>query len=490
MSLFSSSAVGIDLSDGTLKAVRLQRSGRRVTWTHSWRIGCAGEDDPQAATLDALARLLREQPVGARTQLVLSLPTRGSFSRTYLVPAMESARVAELVQYEVLSEIGEPAEDLIIRYHVRRGALEHQAIAFALRAARVEAWRAELASRSIVCDALETPGFALASFVEHELPQSHDRVLLAVGEVASELVLSRASGLWMRHLPLGLQSADSAELARRLAEEIASAAAHFLPADQPFVPQEIVLTEEGACDARLTSTLRRAAGVPIVRVQSLQRIHAASRLRHDGHSAEQALAMSKAFGLALTGLGIARLSAPIVTGSSRRAALRRLPAVAASVLVACATLVGVGELSQLRAAEMNLTLPVRLQGRLLDTVAARDQAQADRDAVAAQAEALLALCRRRSAVLQVRPALDALATLQTDRADGVLHIEQLWLSGPEPEHASLMTLTLAASAELDAALAARLQETFADRFPNVSVRGPDADGRPGLSRWIVELTLP
>ncbi|HTE05030.1 MAG TPA: hypothetical protein VK824_02460, partial [Planctomycetota bacterium] len=65
MSLFGQSAVGIDLSDGTLKAVRLERSGRRVTWTASWRLGCAGEADPHAAALDALARLLAAQPVRA-----------------------------------------------------------------------------------------------------------------------------------------------------------------------------------------------------------------------------------------------------------------------------------------------------------------------------------------------------------------------------------------------------------------------------------------
>ena len=71
MSLLGRSAVGIDLSDGTLKAVRLERSGRHVTWTRSWRIGCAGERDPHAAALDALVELLRQHPVSADRKSVV-----------------------------------------------------------------------------------------------------------------------------------------------------------------------------------------------------------------------------------------------------------------------------------------------------------------------------------------------------------------------------------------------------------------------------------
>jgi len=489
MSLFGQSAVGIDLSDGTLKAVRLERSGRRVTWTASWRLGCAGEADPHAAALDALARLLAAQPVRAGTQLVLSLPSRGIFSRTYLVPAMEAQRLDELVRYEVLAENRHPEDELLYRYHVRRGPVENQVLAWALPQARVDAFRAELAARRVSCDALEPPGFALASFVDHELPQHQDRVLLAVGEVASELVLSRPSGVWMRHLPLGLQHGEVADLAERLAAEIAAAVKSFLPADQPFRPVELVLTEEGACDAAFTTALRRATGLAVSRFTALKRIRATG-VRHDGHSPEQALAMGKALGLALCGLGLGRISAPVLTGSPERAARRRLPAVAGAVLVASATLIGIGAVARWNTTRLNTSLPISLQGRMQDVLLHRESAVRERTAAAATAQALLGLAQRRPEVLAPRRALARLADVFGGIGGEHLHLDQLWLAAPEAGRPGLMTLTLHADPALDAVLGGRLQAAFAGEWADVRLRGPEPASVAGLSRWVVELGLP
>jgi hypothetical protein len=490
MSLLGQAAVGIDLSDGTLKAVRLVRSGRRVSWTASWRVGCAGENDPALAALDALPRLLAEHPVPASTTLVIAAPSRGIFSRTYLIPAMEGPRLDELVRYEVLAETGRPEDDLVMRHHVRRGALESQALTWALPRAQVDAFRAALEARRIACDALEAPGFALASFVDHELPAHQDRVLLAVGEIASELVLARPAGLWMRHLPLGLQHGEAAELAGRFRAELAAAVAAFLPPDQPFRPEELVLTEEGACDAGFTTALRKATGLHVTRIGALQHIRAARRVSHAGHSPEQALAMGKAFGLALCGLGLGRISAPVATGSPERAALRRVPAVAASVFVASAALVGVGEAARWNTARLQTTLPISLTGSMQDMLHRRDETLAERRQAGAAAEALLALARRRPQVMEPRRALarlsDVFASLGVDRA----HLDQLWLATSEPGRAGLMTLTLHVEPALDSVIEERLRAAFGGDWVDARVRGPETVPVSGLSRWLVELALP
>ncbi len=489
MSLFGQSAVGIDLSDGTLKAVRLVRSGRRVTWTASWRVGCAGERDPQQAALDALPALLARHPVSGGTMLVISAPSRGIFSRTYLIPALDGTRLDELVRYEVLAETGRPEDDLVIRHHVRRGPLESQALTWALPRATVDAFRAELVSRHVACDALETPGFALASFVEHERPQNQDRVLLAVGEVASELVLARPGGVWMRHLPLGLQHGEPAELAARFKAEIAAAVATLLPPEQPFAPVELVLTEEGACDAAFTTALRSATGLRVARLDALQRIRAARRVSHEGHSPEQALAMGKAFGLALCGLKLGRISAPIEVASPEREALRRVPTIAASVLVASATLVGIGELARWNTTRLQTALPISLAGSLADVQRRRDETAAERAEAAASAEALLSLAQRRTEALQPRRALARLADVISGLDVANLHLEQLWLSAAEPGHPGVMTLTLHADPSQDEALGERLNAAFGGDWADVRVRGPEPAPGSALSRWVVELAV-
>jgi Tfp pilus assembly PilM family ATPase len=100
MSAFGGAALGIDVSDGTLKAVRLSRRGGRLILQHTWRLEIAERPD---AELEALRALVQQARPGPGTRIVISAPTRGLFSRTYTLPAMSGERVAELVRYEVLA---------------------------------------------------------------------------------------------------------------------------------------------------------------------------------------------------------------------------------------------------------------------------------------------------------------------------------------------------------------------------------------------------
>jgi hypothetical protein len=478
------SALGIDISDGALKAVLLTRRGRRITLQRTWAMPL--QDKPSAGIV-AAARLLRSVRPGNRTRVILSAPTAGLFSRNYLVPAMDAARIEELVRYEVLADTGQAEDELIIRHHVRKGVEDCQAHVFALPASTVNGFRARLSKERVSYDDLEVPGFALASFVELEMPSGRDRVLLGVGKRASELVLQTEAGLWMRHLPLGLEHDTPDALAARFRQEIGAAVAHLLPDDRDYQPNECVLTEEGVCDAAFTSALKRELGIPVVRVAALERIHASWRLRHEGQGRVAALSSAKAFGLALCGLGTARYRCPVVAGDPRREAMRRVPMVATGVIAASLALIGVGELS----AHWTKTLDAVLPATSADDMAARvDQGRAlsrQLDQQRTRGGLLAALAQRRPAAFQPRRALGVLAVLTAERGESRLHLETLWLASTEPDRPALMTLTLHADPELDAVLAEPLAEAFGEEFGDVRVRGPEPAPMAGLSRWVVEL---
>ena len=85
---------------------------------------------------------------------------------------MEQDRLDELVRYEVLAGLGNPDADVIVRHHVRRGVEESQVHAYSLPRAVVDDYRDRLSKHRISFDDLETPGFALASFVEAEAPSA------------------------------------------------------------------------------------------------------------------------------------------------------------------------------------------------------------------------------------------------------------------------------------------------------------------------------
>jgi hypothetical protein len=481
------SALGIDISDGALKAVLLTRRGRRITLMRTWRMPLA--DKPSAGIL-AAARLLRSARPGSRTRVVLSAPTAGLFSRSYLVPTMDAARIDELVRYEVLAETGRRDEELLIRHHVRKGVGEQQAHAFALPAATVDGFKARLADERVSYDDLETPGFALASFVEMEMPSGRDRVLLGVGRRASELVLQTEAGLWMRHIPLGLDHGEADELAARFRQEIGAAVAHLLPDDREFRPTDCVLTEEGVCDPAFTGALKRALGLAVVRVAALDRIHASWRLKHEGQDQVHALSSAKAFGLALSGLGAARYRCPVVDGDPRREALRSVPTVATGVIAASLALVGFGELSAHWAGKLDATLPATLAEEMAARVDESRAVAKERDTELERGKALNALAQRRAAAFLPRRALGVLATFADERGDVRLHLEHLWLASTEADRPALMTLTLHAAPELDAVLGPRLSDAFEEEFDDVRVRVPEQAPVDGLSRWVLELGSP
>ena len=61
MSVLATTSLGVDVSDGTLKAVLLARRGRRVSLLRAWRVGYGHEPDPVQGGLGALAKETRWQ---------------------------------------------------------------------------------------------------------------------------------------------------------------------------------------------------------------------------------------------------------------------------------------------------------------------------------------------------------------------------------------------------------------------------------------------
>ena len=490
MNLPGSSVYGVDVTDGTLKAVQLVRRGRTLRLVGSWRIPYHRDEDPARGAVKALRTFLQTARPDGLAQLVLSAPDRGHVSRTYLVPAMDPGRVAELVRYELLAELQLPEEDLLLRHHVRKGVVEQQVHALALEAGPVNAFLSALQAERVPFDELQPPGYALASFVEHERPLGRDRVLLGVGETSTELVLMREDGLWTRHLPLGrAQEEDPARLAERLALEVEAATRFLLPRDVEFKPVDVVLTEEGALGPQLTTELKRVLRLPVTRFGELPRIDT-DHLKHGSATEAQTLAMGKALGLALTGCGLARFPCAVVRGTPRRDATRRLPLAGVSLTLSALGLLGVTQLAVARADALEDALSGDLPGEMRALVARSDETRGQLSDRLARADGLLSLARRRPAVLAVRTALSRVAEVVAGRGSETLHVDSVWLSTGDGGRPGVLTITLDADPRRDEALPGALAESFRGVPGEVAVEGPERAPTPGLSRWTVEVTLP
>src|SRR5262249_54740561 len=150
----------------------------------------------------------------------------------------------------------------------------------------------------------------------------------------------------------------------------------------------------------------------------------------------------------------------------------------------------IGTWAKRRADQLDATLPARLQQELTDRAAQREGLLATRAQLGEGADGLLALASRRGAVFQPRRALAALSAPGSERGPDVLHVENVWVAGPEPGRPGAMTITLHAAPRFDQDLGDRLQRAMKAEFSDVRVSGPEAAPVEGLSRWTVEVPLP
>jgi len=491
VSLASETSLGLDLIDGTLKAVLLARRGRRVELLRTWRIPYSHEPDIVAGRRLALRRFVDAARPGAWPRIVVSAQDRGHFSQTYLIPSMQAERLEELVRYEILSTLGVPEDELIVRHHVRKGAVECQVHALAFDKQRVHGGAAELREFKMPFDELHPPGYALASFVEHQMPLGRDRILLGIGELSSQLVLLREDGLWSRHLSLGLAH-DSSEtsLAKRFQAEVEAAVSFLLPPDRLFRPADIVLTEEGALSPALTGALRKTFGVPVTRFDALSRIIVGRRANFGNQTSAQALSMGRAYGLALRGLGIGRFRCPPLLADPRRTSARRLPLAAASLVLSAVGLVGVSLLAWDRVDTLQGALPPSVTSEMRANVERRGRLAAQVAQVKGSVETLDDLVARRLATLSVRPLLARIARLAERRGDEVLHVESVWVAPRDGRRPGRLELQLAASASFDDVMAERMQVAMTDFDSNWTLTGPTRDPTRRLSMWEMEIELP
>lgn len=493
MSVFERTALGLDHGDGTLKAVLLSARGRRVRLRRCWRLPYAHEPSLDAGWRAALAGFLARARPGVLPRIVVAAPDRGHLGQTYVVPIMEAGRLADLVRYELLAASRARADELLLAHHVRQGVAENQVHAVALRAGPVRDLLTRLQQLGLPFDEFQPPAWALASFVEHERPVGRDRVVLGVGEVSTTLLLMREDGLWSRHLPFGLRGAlDDASLARALHAETASAISGLLPSDRDFAPVDVVLTEEGALGSGLTSALRAAFDLPVTRIGELRRVLPPRRVHPGDPPAAESLCMARAFGLALAGLGLARFQGPLpLADDPRRVLNRRLPLVAASLLLSAGGLLALTVQARQQVARLDALLPAHLGRELADGTARAAELALATSRKQSSLQRLGDLVQRRPQQFALRRALAAVSEVAATRGELALHVESCGLTTGAAGRPGLLDLTIEAAPGFDEVLAERLLASFAQHGLAARVDSlRPGTARGGLSIWRLLVELP
>lgn len=348
--VFRNPSVGIELGDGALKAVQLERRGTRLVVTRAdYRPYARAEDGAVRPTAGlaprayaTLVEFLRQAAPGARDRVYVGYPSVATFNRLVRVPDVGRDALAQLAAFEAKRSLRGPLDDYEIRTRVlRRGAGETEVncVLFAVKRSLRDAFVTDLAEAGLEFDNLVPSPSALALFVRYDRPAKGDRVAVSIGLMATEVVYLRRRGYAFRTLPIGIvglppAGATRAGAARRLvdriAAEIGKGAAFYFGGDGAFRPEAVTLLGEGASIPEIVDGFQRLYPAEVEGVGELHRLAIADGVR--GEAREHVAKMGSALGLAIAAARAEEAEIELVPRNRARESARRLPGLAAAAL--------------------------------------------------------------------------------------------------------------------------------------------------------------
>jgi len=204
-------AWGIDIGDSAVKAVKLRRVGDSVVIQDYRTIPCetrpeeASSSDKEYRVRSALVTLLREVKLKGAT-VVVSMPGRDVFPRFIPLPPVEKKRIPEIVRYEAKTQMPFPIEEVIWDYQPISGAVgpgeETEVALFAIKKATVYGFLTNLQLARLNPDIVEITPLALYNFLMHDRSIEVGTVVIDVGSGNTDLVIIDGDRFWTRSVSI------------------------------------------------------------------------------------------------------------------------------------------------------------------------------------------------------------------------------------------------------------------------------------------------
>jgi len=204
-------AWGIDIGDSAVKAVKLRRVGDSVVIQDYRTIPCetrpeeASSSDKEYRVRSALVTLLREVKLKGAT-VVVSMPGRDVFPRFIPLPPVEKKRIPEIVRYEAKTQMPFPIEEVIWDYQPISGAVgpgeETEVALFAIKKATVYGFLTNLQLAHLNPDIVEITPLALYNFLMHDRSIEVGTVVIDVGSGNTDLVIIDGDRFWTRSVSI------------------------------------------------------------------------------------------------------------------------------------------------------------------------------------------------------------------------------------------------------------------------------------------------
>jgi Tfp pilus assembly PilM family ATPase len=336
-------AWGIDIGDGTLKAVRLKAEGRALHVVEVVEIPYLDpflkkKSPPASIDRRAIAALLQfgsTTKISDTDRVAVGFPSFHAVEGVVEMPRVEEHQRDRMIQFEVSDMVEIPLRDLAIRHQHHRFRSEdiEQVLIHAVRKRELDAFFHYLGESGIPYDRIISSSAALVDMARLCISLNNKYLIVSPGFNATVIVALSGTDFWTRTLPLGLPVApgEAMEVAREKVVELCGILKREIGAfigrilgGKDFNAIKILVSGEGARVPAFINALDAILPEPVEVLRPATRLAALEQ--RDGMPPESVVhSMGKAIGLALGAVDETRTACSLVDSQTRRRALRLLP---------------------------------------------------------------------------------------------------------------------------------------------------------------------
>jgi len=344
---------GIDVGQCALKALKLQWRDDRLRALafdviEHGKVLSQPDADEQALIRSALSKFLTRNAIKGST-IVISVPGQASFTRFIKLPPVEQRKIPEIVRYEARQQIPFDLEDVVWDYQTTSpasaGPREVEVGIFAMKRDIVADYVSDFTAMRIEPDVVQMAPVALYNFLRHEQGEGEGgTILIDVGAENTNLVIADGERVWIRNVPLGgnnftnalskefkLQFAKAERLKRHAAEskharqifqamrpvfgdlltEIQRSIGYYTSLHRDSRVERVVAMGNAFRLPGLAKFLSQNLGVEVEKIEGLSSL-GESEVTSAPMFRKNVLSFGVAFGLALQGVGLAKISTSLL----------------------------------------------------------------------------------------------------------------------------------------------------------------------------------
>ncbi len=205
----------------------------------------------------SLRRFVEQNDVG-NNEFIISVPSKNSFARFVTLPPVEQKRIPEIVKFEAAQQIPFDIDDVQWDWQMMEESStpETKVGIFAIRNDVVGAELSPFSGENLQVNYIQMAPIALYNYILYDRPElcrseKHAVVVLNIGAENTDLVVCTKSTVWQRNIPMGGDSftkaiADTFKLNFQKAEKLKRTAAMSKYARQIFQAMRPVFADLGS----------------------------------------------------------------------------------------------------------------------------------------------------------------------------------------------------------------------------------------------------